>query len=262
MTSRKYMTPTLALSLTALCASMLLSCETEDISINLVKVIPLDPESCDTSTTAKGDPVTSGAFDLVLGTSYSLNLSASNALLNVVAAKELEDRDGRVNTNNINLTRLSVEYIDADGVDLGLDPIVDIPLAGQLSTDATEPLVIPNVVVFTSQMTEILEQNGVLKGTGLTGPVPVRGSFTVILQLTLFGETVDQKQVQSNKVNFPVEVCTGCRVRGTWEDRPLTEEETLLLSTCPNSIGKDTEFASCALCQALAKPELIQLCEP
>lgn len=249
--------------ITLMLAPLLMSCEAEELSINLVKVIPLDPFECDTKQTEKGAPVTSGAFDLVLGSTYSLNLAAANALVNIVAAKEFDPKDGRVNTNNINLTRLSVEYIDADGVDLGLDPVVDIPLTGQLTTDMVEALVIPDVVVFTSQMTEILRENSTLKGTGLSGPVPVRGSFTVILQLTLFGETVDQRKVQSNKINFPVEICTGCRVRGSCDDElPLTEDELEQLAQCPNGIGKDAVFASCQLCKELALPELAQLCEP
>jgi hypothetical protein len=246
--------------------ALLMSCQAEDISIDLLKVVPIDMTSCDTNGTDKGPPLTSGAFDLVMGSSYSINIATQNALVNIVAAKEFEDVDGRLNTNNINLTKLTVEYVDVDGVDLGLDPVVDIPLTGQLSTDSTEPLVIPNIVIFDQQMTEILEQNGVLKGTGLSGPVAVRGSFTVILRLTLFGETIDGRSAQSNQISFPVEVCTGCLVRGgvggVCEDRPFTDDEAESLSLCPNGIGKDGEFASCLVCQELAKPELAQLCTP
>lgn len=242
--------------------SIFMSCDVQEVSINLVKVVPLDPETCNTVSTDSGSPVTSGAFDLVLGTSYSINLSASNALINVVAAKGFNEQDGRVNTNHINLTRLLVEYVDADGVDLGLDPIVDIPLTGQLSTDDPQALTIPNIVVFSTQMTEILEQNGLLRGNGVTGPIAIRGSFTVILRLTLFGETVDQRKVQSNQISFPVEVCNGCRVSGSCTDRPLTDDEQERLLVCPVAIGKDSEFASCELCKEFAKPELAQLCDP
>ena len=70
-----------------LSTAALISCESEDVSINLLKVVPVDPEQCNTERTQSGPPVTSGAFDLVLGASYAINLAANNGLVNIVAAK-------------------------------------------------------------------------------------------------------------------------------------------------------------------------------
>ena len=255
--------PLRLLSVSALLSAGILGCQAEDTALQLYGVVALDAMSCLPST-EEASALASGTFDLTLSNTYRLNLSVQSKLSNMVTANNFQEGDGRKNTTDVHLTHVEVRYVDTDGVDIGLDPVLTIPLTGYLEASSDrDPLVIPDILVFDQQMSELLAQNATLKSNGLSGPMSVRGSFGVTLDMTLFGQTIDGREVESNVISFPVKVCTACLVTGSCQgDVSITEADQKLLDTCPNAIGRDQTRVSCALCEELADPSLKHVCEP
>jgi hypothetical protein len=261
-----------SLSALAVCVagSTLLSCDAEDFSIQLYNVIPTNAE-CKPVNLAT-ESLAGGTIDLALSPTYSLNLVAQNRLTNMVTANGLRPADGFLVTTTINITSLSVRYIDVDAVDLGIDPEVNLPISGVLpvlatantsSANRTGTVVLPQIKVLDEQMVEILSQNNAFRRVTPTGKVIKRGNFKVVLAMRLFGETLDGKEVQSNEVQFPVNVCLGCLVTSSTQTAcgaELVEEDLDLLETCPSMIGHDNTLVSCSLCQQVAPPDYVHLC--
>ena len=252
-----------------LSGAALVSCDAEDFSIQLYNVIPTDAECKYVNLATESLP--SGTVDLALAPTYSLNLVAQNRLTNNVTANNLKPSDGFSVTTTINLTSLSVRYIDVDEVDIGLDPEVNIPVSGVLpvlasttsSTTRTGTVVLPEITVLDPQMVQILSQNNLFRRVTPSGKVVTRGNFKIVLAMRLYGKTLDGKEVQSNEVQFPVNVCVGCLVTSSAQTScgaGLLESDTKLLDACPSMIGHDDVYVSCSLCEQVAQRDYVHLC--
>jgi hypothetical protein len=255
----------------AVCLSgaALVSCDAEDFSIQLYNVIPTDASCAYVNLATESLP--SGTVDLALSPTYSLNLVAQNRLTNNLTANNLRPVDGFSLTTTINLTSLSVRYIDVDEVDIGLDPEVSIPLSGVLpvlattasSTNRTGTVVLPEITVLDQQMAQILSQNNIFRRVTPSGKVITRGNFKIVLAMRLHGKTIDDKEVQSNEVMFPINVCVGCLVTSSAQSScgaELLENDVKLLEECPSMIGRDNITVSCSLCEQVAQKDYVHIC--
>ena len=253
--------------LIGLIASILtLACDAQEFSIQLQGVNPLDSSTCGPQKLGQGSFLLSrGTVDLVLANDYEVNLSVVNLLQDTLAANNLNSDDGYINTTDINVTNAVIRYIDVDEVGLGFDEEIEVPLAGLLQSGIPTP-VNQKVTILTSTMAKNLRDGGLYNGRNSNGRIaPTRGSYTLVTAIKLQGKTLDGKRVESNEINFPIDLCTGCRVstqgRGETCDM-VTEEELETLSICPSAIGRDTSYASCALCQQVAIDDsFAPLCE-
>lgn len=232
------------------------ACDAQEFSIQLQGVNPLNSSTCGPQKLGQGSFLLSrGTVDLVLANEYEVNLSVVNLLQDTLAANNLSSDDGYINTTDVNVTNAVIRYIDIDEVGLGFDEEVEVPLAGLLQSGIPTP-VNQKVTILTSTMTKNLRDGGLYNGRNSSGRIaPTRGSYTLVTAIKLQGKTLDGKRVESNEINFPIDLCTGCRVstqgRGDTCDM-ITEEETETLNVCPSAIGRDSSYASCALCQQVA----------
>lgn len=237
-------------------AVIIAGCDAQEFSIQLQGISPLDTSTCAAQKQGINSSLLSrGTVDLVLASDYSVNLSLVNLLQNPLTVNNLSTDDGYINTTDINLTNAVVRYIDIDEVGLGFEAESEVPLAGLLQSGVTDP-VSQKVTIITNNMMTDLRDGGLYNGRNASGRIaPIKGSYTLVVAVKLQGKTLDGKRVESNEINFPIDICTGCRVstqgRGDLCEMPSDAESELLLS-CPSSIGKDEVYASCALCTQVA----------
>jgi hypothetical protein len=232
---------------------MCLGCDAEEFSIQVRGVTPVDPMNCQPDTGADGVSMLSrGTLDLVLASSYEVNLAVVNVLQNPLTVNNLEESDGFVNTTDVNLTNAVVRYLDPDEVGLGFEEEVNIPLSGLLPSGVKSPIN-QRITIITSNMANDLRDSGLYNGRNSSGRIaPTKTSFTLIISIKLQGKTLDGKRVESNEIQFPIDLCTGCRVstQGRADTCDMvTDEELEKRTTCPGIIGRDDSYASCALCQ-------------
>ena len=241
-------------------------CDAQEFSIQLQGVNSIDTSSCLPQEATNGSSLLSrGTVDLVLANDYEVNLSVINLLQNSLAVNGLDSDDGYINTTDINITNAVIRYIDEDEVGLGFEQEVEVPLAGLLVAGSQNP-VNQKVTVMKSSMAKNLRDGGLYNGRNSNGRIsPTRGSFTLVVAIKLQGKTLDGKRVESNEINFPIDLCTGCRIstqgRGDMCEQ-IGEAEQDLLNDCPSNIGKDSTYASCALCKQIAIDDnFASLCE-
>jgi hypothetical protein len=253
-----------AICLLALCLGI--GCDAQEFSIQLQGVNPLDTSSCGPKKLGQNSFLLSrGTVDLVLANDYEVNLSVINLLQDTLQVNNLNTEDGYVNTTDINLTNAVIRYIDIDEVGLGLEETQEIPLAGLLQSGSINP-VNQKVTVLTSTMSNNLRDGGLYNGRNGNGRIaPTRGSYTLVAAIKLQGKTLDGKRVESNEINFPIDLCAGCRVstQGRGDAcAAISDDETDLLTVCPSGIGRDNTYASCALCKQVAvNDSFAPLCE-
>ena len=246
--------------------SRVLGCDAQEFSIQLQGIVPLETSSCAPLQQGQNTTLLSrGTVDLVLANDYTINLSVINVLQDPLKVNNLSTDDGYINTTDINLTNAVIRYIDIDEVGLGLEDEIDVPLAGLLQSGVVDP-VAQKVTVLTNNMMTNLRDGGLYNGRNSSGRIaPIRGSYTLVIAVKLQGKTLDGKRVESNEINFPIDLCAGCRVstqgRGDTCDM-VGDTEIDLLSQCPSAIGKDSIYASCALCKQVSVNEAYApLCE-
>ena len=245
----------------------LVSCDANEFSIQVRGVVKVDPMSC-LPIDSDDALLSRGTVDVVMADQYAISLSMRNVLQNSLDVNGVKVEDGRLNTTDISIKKAIVRYLDPDEVGLALEEEVrEIPFGGLLPSSSTKSM-IQTLTVLESSMIDILRLNGVFKGVNATGRLgPVEGQFTLLLGIRIQGETLDGRTVESNEITFPVEVCMGCRVLklalGDEECPMMSSEEQALVSTCPQIVGRDQNYASCGLCTQLAFDSVISsLCYP
>lgn len=243
-----------------LCSLLALShgCDTEEIYIQVQKVVPVDPETCLPDSSDQAPSISRGTLDLILTNQYTLNLAVINIMQNPLIVNGLEAEDGYVNTTDVNLTNAIVRYVDVDDIGLGFDPELNVPLSGLLPS-GSEQSVSQQITVITESMANNLRDSGLFDGRNSAGRIaPVKTSFTLSVNVKLQGKTLDGKRVESNEISFPIDLCTGCRVstQGRADTCDMvTDDELERRDLCPGLIGRDNFYASCALCQQVVVDE-------
>ena len=249
------------LSLRPLLMSLLVSllcfgCDAEEFSIQVRGVTPLDTMSCGPSAGNDNlELLSRGTLDLVLASRYEVNLAVLNVLQSPLEVNNLSAEDGFINTTDVNLTNAVLRYVDQDEIGLGFEEQVNIPLSGLLPSGSGIP-VNQRITVINELMANDLRDSGLYNGRNSSGRVaPTKTSFTLIVAIKLQGKTLDGKRVESNEIAFPIDLCTGCRVSTQGRSDAcdmITDEELELRTSCPSAIGRDNNYASCALCQQMA----------
>ena len=245
----------------------LMSCDASEFSIQVRGIVKVDPMSC-LPLDSDDALLSRGTIDLIMADQYSISISMRNVLQNNLDVNGVKPEDGRLTTTDISIKKAIVRYLDPNEVGLGLEEeIREIPFGGLLPSASTNPT-IQTLTVLESSMIEILRLNGAFKGVNASGRLgPVEGQLTLLLGIRIQGETLDGRLVESNEITFPVEVCMGCRVLkitlGEDECPMVSTEEQALVSSCPQVVGRDQNYASCGLCTQLASDSVISsLCYP
>lgn len=242
----------------------LVACDASEFSIQVQGVVGVD-DNCEPLSGQNLVLLSRGTMDLVLANDYEVNLSVINLLQNTLEVNNLDPSDGYVNSTEINLTNAVIKYIDSEEAGLGFEEEINIPLAGLLKSGAKSPTN-QKVTIINRNMASNLRNGGLYNGRNSSGRIaPTRGNYTLIAAIKLQGKTLDGKRVESNEIQFPIDLCTGCRVSTTGRGDTcdvISEDEASLITTCPSSIGRDNSFASCALCKQMSVDDsFAPLCE-
>lgn len=253
--------------LSVLSGMSLISCDASEFSIQVRGVVKVDPMSC-LPLDSDDALLSRGTVDVIMADQYAIAVSMKNVLQSNLDVNGVKTEDGRLNTTDISIKKAIVRYLDPDEVGLGLEEeLREIPFGGLLPS-ATTKSTIQTLTVLESDMIEILRTNGAFKGVNASGRLgPVEGQFTLVLGIKIQGETLDGRLVESNEISFPIEICMGCRVLKLSlgdEDCPMvSNEEQALVSSCPQIVGRDQNYASCGLCTQLASDTVTSsLCYP
>ena len=238
--------------------SLVPGCDSEEIYIQVQKVVPINPETCMPDSSDQAPSVSRGTLDLILTNHYDLNLAVINIMQNPLVVNDLDEEDGYVNTTDVNLTEAIVRYVDVDDIGLGFDPEIKVPLSGLLPSGSANP-VGQQITVITEAMADNLRDSGLFDGRNAAGRVaPVKTNFTLSVNVKLVGKTLDGKRVESNEISFPIDLCTGCRVstQGRADTCDMVSEDDVEgLAACPGIIGRDSFYATCALCRQIVVDE-------
>ena len=257
----------------ALLACLSLGCQDRELALSILSVKPTDPESCEPVANAEVFQ-TDGIVDLVVRNNYSVNLELKNNLDNIVEAKAFTRADSRLSTNSIVLEEAILEYSTLDQLSASIATKKRVPLSGAVTENA-EQLLLGFEILDSIMLQQIRNANEFIY-TGEGDARPLRTSVTLLIKVTLKGETLDGRAAESNEFLFPVEVCNGCLVR--YPPEMLTtrggalvcpppmldpEEDTESEEICVASVGADDGFYNCQTCRGLAVNTFArQLCDP
>jgi hypothetical protein len=251
------------------------SCMVDDFSIQLLGVNALTSE-CKPSVDLTGSLLSKGTIDLALADDYSIYLASKNLLYNTNQVNVFTEKDARVSSTDINIYGVEVEFVDLNEVGLGFDSKKMIPTSANIKAGVNE-VVRFSINLFSEEMMDNLRANGAFQGISATGTLEgLKSSIPIDVKMSLLGKTLDGKEVKSNEIIFPVEVCTGCRVsfdtvskkaNGTqycpFPDSTLDELLSDSQQNCLTYLGTDERYVSCGLCQLLVVDESLEnMCQP
>ena len=241
-----------------------IGCEAEEFSIQILGVKPIDTKTCGSDSNEQSF-MANGLVDIAISGDYNIYLSMTNRLLNSLEVNNLTAKDGRINTTDITISGATIEYLDPDEVGFGFsEDRRKISFSGLLRANGAS-ILNQGMNILTPEMMTILRNHGAFQGVSADGrPTPIRSIIPLDIQIQVEGKTLDGKDVLSNIINFPISICTGCRVAASETDTDceiMSEEEVELISECPASIGRDNGYASCALCNQIVAPKFASLCK-
>jgi hypothetical protein len=241
-----------------------MGCEAEEFSIQILGVKPVDTSTCGPDSNEQSF-MANGLVDIAISGDYHIYLSMTNRLLDSLEVNNLSAKDGRINTTDITISGATITYLDPDEVGFGFsEDRRKISFSGLLKANGVG-ILNQGMSILTPEMMTILRDHGTFKGVNTDGrPTPIRSVIPLNIEVQVEGKTLDGKEVLSNIVNFPITICTGCRISANETDTEceiMSEDEIELVSKCPASIGRDNGYASCALCDQIVAPQFASLCE-
>jgi hypothetical protein len=255
--------------------SLLFGCAVDDFSIQLLGVNALNNE-CKPSTDATSYLLSKGSVDLTVAEDYSIYIATKNLLYNTNQVNALSEKDARVSSTDININEVEVEYVDINEIGLGFDSKRNIPTSALIKAGSND-ITRLGVELLTEEMLDNLRANGAFQGISASGALEgLKGSIYIDVKMALKGKTLDGRDVKSNEITFPIEVCTGCRIsfnqvvtkpNGS-QICPAPEGDLDALvddnqKACLSYLGRDDKYVSCGLCQLLLIDEgFSNLCQP
>ncbi|MEE2645209.1 MAG: hypothetical protein VYD19_09780 [Myxococcota bacterium] len=244
-------------------------CVAEEVSMELVGVRKFDPVTCQVEFN-KDEYVALGLMDLVVAQNYVANLEVRNRLEDNVALNNQTNSDGRVNTNNVTLQEVELSYRDVEGVGLELEPQRIVEIGQQLSSESDAKLAIGIELITPAMATALIENQELFFNDA--GTALARRSVKVEVSLQVRGVTFDGGEVESNRLNFPLSICTGClisfppellRDEGGQTVCQIRTSEGENEDLCAPILGRDGNAVPCDLCQLFAVNEQSRpLCQP
>jgi hypothetical protein len=258
-----------------LVCSLLFGCAVDDFSIQLLGVNALNNE-CKPSTDATSYLLSKGSVDLTVAEDYPIYIATKNLLYNTNQVNALSEKDGRVSSTDININQVEVEYVDINEIGLGFDSKRNIPTSALIKAGSND-ITRLGVELLTEEMLSNLRANGAFQGISASGALEgLKGSIYIDVKMTLKGKTLDGKDVKSNEITFPIEVCTGCRISYNQVvtkpngsqicPAPEGDLDTLVgdnQKACLSYLGRDDKYVSCGLCQLLLVDDgFSNLCQP
>lgn len=261
----------------AIFGGSLLGCQDRDFGMSIVQVQPLDATACEINTDEETFQ-SSGVVDLALRESYTIHPLIQNNMLDITEVKELDDTDGRVNTNAVVLQSATIEYTALDTLSAQITSPTIVPLSGTVRVGSQ--LIVGVEVLNRAVLGQLRDADEFLLIDDSGQARPIRASVKLIARIRIEGETLDGKAVESNEFLFPIEVCNGCRIE---YPAPLLQPRGGVL-TCPAvtldaegnpiqrpaganacgpSFGTEAGLVDCQQCQGIAVNSFArQLCQP
>lgn len=255
----------------------LTACQDRDFGLSIVQVQPLDASACAVNT-GQDTFQSSGVVDLALRESYTIHPLIQNNMLDITEVKELDDTDGRINTNAVQLQSATIEYTALDTLSAQITSPTIVPLSGTVGVG--QQLVVGVEVLNRAVLGQLRDADEFLLIDDSGQARPIRASIKLIARVRIEGETLDGKAVESNEFLFPIEVCNGCRIE---YPAPLLQPRGGVLScppvtldaegnpiqraddgnTCRASFGTEAGLVDCQQCQGVAVNSFArQLCQP
>jgi hypothetical protein len=241
----------------------------DDGELVLLQAEPLDTGTCQGSHDETVG-LSSGVIDMAMATDYILFPLAQNNLGGT------ETTEGALDTFDVLLRRAIVEYEPLDQISVTFPDEFRQPLSGHVAAAGGQTRF--GVEVLTPGMVQDLRTAQEFVVRSADGQVrPARAQIKLLVKLTIQGETLDGKTVESNRMIFPLTVCNGClvsvppdAVSGAVGTQPnclnISVDETgktsVELPDCPGFIGQN-EPVDCRVCALSAVDDFArQLCQP
>jgi len=249
-------------------------CQDRELALSILNVKPLDPGSCEP---INNDNVfqTDGVVDLVVRDDYSINLTIRNNLDNIIEAKGFTKADSRLSVNGVIIKEAIIEYSTLDQLSANIATKKRVPLSGTVAENSQ--LTLLGFKVLDSIMLQQIRNAQEFIFTSDGDARPLRTSVTLLVTISLKGETLDGRDAESNEFLFPIKVCNGCNISypaemlelrgGNLTCPPPTPDPEKTAETkdlgCANSIGADGSTYDCQTCRGLAVNTFArQLCDP
>ncbi len=240
----------------------------EDGKLVILQAQPLS-ESCQIST-GREFSLSRGVIDMAMGTDYTLNLLVQNNMRGINDIKGFAPGDARLDTTTVRLTRATVEYRALDQISVSFPDQLRVPLSSPVEPNGLSAF---GVEILTPAMVQDLRTSPEFIIRGADGEVrPARTAVSLLVNVTVEGETLDGKSVGSNEFTFPLTVCNGCLVSVPPD---AVSVEAGLQPNCLRIDGEEIETPAdlcspgqdaavdCRLCTLLAVDDFArQLCQP
>jgi len=265
------------LGVALLAAALAGGCAEDDGSLVILQAQPVGAATQCTTTVDREISRSWGTVDMAVATNYYVFPLVQNNLSDVLAVKEYRASDSRLNVNRVRLRRAVVKYRTLDQISVSFPSELKVPLTGTVESDGG--VLNFGIEVLTPGMIQDLRNAPEFLIFGAGGDVrPARASIKLIINVTIEGETFDNRALTTNEFFFPLEVCNGCLVTIPPEavnpQNPrqpnclninvdvTSGQSTIPTPMCPELLGQNETF-DCINC-ALAAPDPLarQLCQP
>ena len=253
-------------------AGLMASCLAEPVSITILRVAPVNLDSCEVEVGSGGDSVglARGLLDVAIAQSYVVHPVVQNNMYDVRGVNGFSEPDGRTQTTDVLLTEAVVELSTFDVLNANLPPRRVVPFVTNVNLNSISAV---GVEVLDAAMIEAIRQSPQFLTVNAQSQVKaLRTTMTIVATIKYRGHTVGGAEVESNTVNFPITLCNGCSVYYPpsadtgGESSPNCSggaDEELPEITCPSQVGTDGFSVHCLQCPGFAIDSFSrQLCEP
>ena len=188
---------------------LLTGCQDRELALSILNVKPLDPISCEPIATEDVFQ-TDGVVDLVVRDDYSINLTVRNNLDDIVQSKGFQRADSRLSVNGVVMKEAIIEYSTLDQLSAEIATKKRVPLSGTIPENSQFTLL--RFKVLDSIMLQQIRNAQEFIFTGDGEARPLRTSVTLLVNISIKGETLDGRDAESNEFLFPIKVCNGCKI--------------------------------------------------
>ncbi len=247
------------------------ACTAEPTSFSILQMQPVSQDCEIVLDPAVG--LARGTVDIALASSYVAFPLVRNNMGDIVAANGFQERDGRIQSHNLQLREAVVDYTTLDPINAELPQRRVIPLSGTIQFGSDLAV---GIELLDAGMIQAIRQSPEFLVIDSQQQVrPIRTAVTMVAKVKFVGNLPDGSELESNELRFPIQVCNGCRI--TYPPEAIDDaagrtpnclaldltDDTREPPTCPEFVGMNSSFVDCRDCQGFAVDSLArQLCQP